>query len=144
VVTLADDAYLGLETRFKVVVDGVDLGGWHSCTGLSVNFNLEAIPEGGENGYKHWLPGHVDYPKITLKRAMSADDAPKVQQWLSSKVDTFDGGTAQITLLDSRGTPVFEWSLRNVHPSQWKGPDLNAGSLNVALETLELAHEGFL
>jgi phage tail-like protein len=143
-VTLADDAYLGLETRFKVVVDDVDLGGWHSCTGLAVNFNLDKIAEGGENGYKHWLPGHVEYPMVTLKRAMSSVDAPAVQQWLSSKVDNFQGSTAQITLLDSRGQQVHQWSLRNVHPSQWKGPDLTAGSTNVALETLELAHEGFL
>jgi phage tail-like protein len=142
--TLAQSTFLGLETRFKVVVDGVDLGGWQSCTGLSVDFHPDPLPEGGEYGFVHWLPGHVEYPQIQLKRAMSANDAPKVQQWLASKVDDFSGGTAQITLLDSQGKTVQTWSLRNVHPKSWKGPDLAAGSQNVAIETLELVHEGFL
>ena len=142
--TLANNASLGLETRFKVVVDGIDLGGWHSCKGLAVNFHLEPIEEGGEYGFKHWLPGCLDYPTIKLERAMTASDAPRVQQWLASKIDNFDGGTAQITLLDSRGASVHTWSLRNVHPMSWTGPNLEASSARVATETLELAHEGFL
>jgi phage tail-like protein len=39
---------------------------------------------------------------------------------------------------------VASWSLQNVLPNMWKGPALNATSREVALETLELVHEGFL
>ena len=142
--SLAQSASLGLETRFKVVVDGIDLGGWDTCRGLAVNFNVEPLEEGGEYGFVHLLAGHVKYETIKLTRAMTSSDSGRVQSWLSSKVDSFSGGTAQITLLDSKGQPVQAWSLRNVHPSSWKGPDLDANSGKVAKETLELMHEGFL
>ncbi len=142
--TFAQNASLGLETRFKVTVDDINLGGWHSCKGLAVKFNLEPLEEGGEYGFKHWLPGCVEYSHITLERAMIAADAGNVQNWLASKIDNHTGGTGSITLLDSRGQKVYTWTLRGVRPMSWKGPNLEATSGKVATEVLELAHEGFL
>jgi phage tail-like protein len=54
------------------------------------------------------------------------------------------GGTAQITLYDSHGQPVSTWSLRNVYPAGWEGPDLSASTFGIAIEKLKLVHEGFL
>jgi phage tail-like protein len=54
------------------------------------------------------------------------------------------GGMATITLLDAAWTAVCSWTLRNVYPSGWTGPSLSAESKKVAIEQLELAHEGFL
>jgi phage tail-like protein len=141
---LSSDARLGLAMRFKVVVDGVDLGGWESCHGLAVDFHPKAIKEGGENGYVHWLPDRADYQPIKLTRAMTSSDAGHVQSWLSSKVGNYTGGTAQITLFDAWGGPVHTWSLRNVFPKSWLGPDMKASVKDIAIETLELVHEGFL
>ncbi|HUP71614.1 MAG TPA: phage tail protein [Acidimicrobiales bacterium] len=141
---LSDTAMLGLSMRFAVVVDGVDLGGWASCQGLSVSFNLVERKEGGVNDRTVWLPGRVTYPKITLTRAMTSSDSAKVTQWLSSMVDKHGGGTAKITLFDAHNDEVASWSLQNVLPFSWKGPALSATSRDVALETLELVHEGFL
>jgi phage tail-like protein len=141
---LSDTAMLGLSMRFAVVVDGVDLGGWASCQGLAVNFNLEERKEGGVNDRSFWMPKCVTYPKITLTRAMTAADSPKVTKWLSGMVDKDTGGTAKITLFDAHNKEVTSWSLQNVLPFSWKGPTLNATSKDVAIETLELVHEGFL
>jgi phage tail-like protein len=142
--TLSETAMLGLSMRFAVVVDGVDLGGWASCQGLSVNFNLTERKEGGVNDRTVWLPNRITYPKITLTRAMTATDSAKVTKWLASMVDKNRGGTAKITLFDAHNKEVASWSLQNVLPSLWKGPSLSATSHEVAIETLELAHEGFL
>jgi len=142
--TLSETAMIGLSMRFAVVVDGVDLGGWASCTGLSVNFNLTERKEGGVNDRTVWLPNRITYPKITLTRAMTATDSAKVTKWLASMVDKDSGGTAKITLFDAHHQEVASWSLQNVLPSLWKGPTLSATSHEVAIETLELAHEGFL
>jgi phage tail-like protein len=148
---ISADTLLGLTTRFLVVVDGVDLGGWARCTGLAVKFNPELLPEGGNYGYKHVLPGRVEYERVSLARPMNAQDSASVQGWLRERAQNWaaaansgGGGTAQITLLDSHGKRVTSWQLRNVYPDSWKGPDLDAMTFGVAVEVLVLVHEGFL
>jgi len=142
---------LALTTRFHVSVDGVDLGGWARCQGLQVKFNPEPLKEGGNYQYEHILPGQVQYSNVTLARALNKDDTDKVQAWLRDRVSNWvdslsggSGGTAQITLFDAHATKVTSWSLRNVFPVSWKGPDLDAHTLGIATETLVLGHEGFL
>ncbi|WP_158893766.1 phage tail protein [Amycolatopsis anabasis] len=148
---LSLNALLGLTTRFTVVVDGMDLGGWGHCHGLSVDFKYEAVEDGGNYEHVTILPNRLEYKTITLKRAMNAQDSMKVQNWLRQQVSRWVnartapvGGTAQITLLDSRANPVTSWQLRNVYPARWDGPELDASTAGIAMETLELVHEGFL
>ncbi|GAA2807305.1 phage tail protein [Crossiella cryophila] len=149
--SLASNARLGLAMRFQVAVDGIDLGGWRSCKGLAVTFENETFIDGGNYDAKSFLPKCVDYPPVTLQRAMTAADSARVQQWLAGLVENwvngygvYRGGTAQITLLDSMGTRVSSWSLRNVLPRSWRGPELDAKGAEIAIEQLELVHEGFL
>ena len=150
---IADGTQLGLTTRFKVVVQDVDLGGWATCRGLLADFKQEVIREGGHYDSFTIIPDRVLYNPITLTRAMNSADSGAVQSWLQRVVrewyaDSSDGGysdhTAQITLLDAGQAAVMTWSLRNVYPLRWRGPDLDASSGHIAIETLELAHEGFL
>jgi phage tail-like protein len=142
---------LALTTRFHVSVDGIDLGGWARCGGLQVKFNPEPIKEGGNYQYEPILPGHIQYPNVTLARAVNAADTAKVQAWLRGKASSWieawnsgGGETAQITLYDSHAKKAASWQLRNVYPASWKLADLDAATLGIATETLELAHEGFL
>jgi phage tail-like protein len=111
------------------------------------------LKEGGYYGSLTIMPDRVMYSPITLTRAMNATDSAAVHSWMQRVVrewyeDSADGGysdhTAQITLLDAHQETVMTWSLRNVYPLKWRGPDLNAGTGAVAIETLDLAHEGFL
>jgi phage tail-like protein len=172
--TLSLAAILGLQNRFLVTVDGINLGGWGKCSGLKVDFNPEKLLEGGNYNNENILPGQVKYADITLERAMVAADSAVVQQWLSSRINGWvnapgsahglvaqglnaigslvgagsiggaAGGTGQITLCQPDGAPLISWSLRNVYPASWKGPDLDAGTMGIAKETLVLCHEGFL
>jgi phage tail-like protein len=135
---------VGLTCRFAVKVDGMDLGGWASCTGLRVDFRLKEIWEGGTNGHACYVPDRISYPRVTLTRAMTASDSPKVAQWLGTYVDKQSGSTAEITLNDARGIKIASWTLHNVLPASWKGPELASHDGKVAMETLELVHEGFL
>lgn len=169
--TLSLEAILGLQSRFLVSIDGFSLGSWGKCHGLKVDFKPVPIAEGGNYDYRPILPGYLDYGPITLERAISAGESQKVQQWLaertSSWVHGLDSGhsligmatnaissalgggsaagqTGHITLCDAEGTPVITWTLRNVYPSKWTGPELDARSAGIAMESLELIHEGFL
>lgn len=149
--TLSIDALLGLTTRFLVEVDGVNLGGWGRCSGLTVDFKTKPIEEGGNYDYQPILADKIVYTPVRLERAMSASESAQVQRWLSQKASSWmhapasgGGGTAQITLCDAKGTPVASWRLRNVYPAKWDGPKLDSMGAGVAYETLELVHEGFL
>lgn len=169
--TLSIESVLGLRTRFLVTVDGVSLGGWGKCSGLKVDFHPEPIKEGGNYDYRPILPGALEYTPITLERAMNAADSMVVQSWLRERVGSWvhgidsghsligavtnligsalgagsaSGGTAKITLCDPNGKPVISWDLRNVYPSKWFGPELDAMTMGIAMEKLELVHEGFL
>jgi len=145
------DTMLGLSTRFHVSVQGVDLGGWAQCQGLEVKFNPVFQPEGGNYQYQTILPGEIKYTPVTLSRAMNAFDTGEVQKWLRIQAaDWVDGnksgtsGTARIVLFDAHGAVVSSWTLRNVYPDSWKGPDLDAMTMGIAVERLVLVHEGFL
>jgi phage tail-like protein len=142
---------LALTARFHVSVDGVDLGGWARCKGLEVEFTPEPITEGGNYQYQTYLQGQIKYSKVALERAINKDDTARVLAWLRERAANWvdarksgGGGTAQIILFDSKGGEVARWMLRNVYPDSWKGPDLDANTLGVALEQLVLVHEGFL
>jgi len=49
----------------------------------------------------------------------------------------------KITLLDQAENPVWSWNIRQAWPCKWTGPVLVAKSSDVAIETLEICHEGF-
>jgi phage tail-like protein len=136
--------HVGLTTRFLVDIDGFGLGGWATCDGLAVTFELQPYKPLGHNDYLPVLPNRVVYPNITLARAITKESAPTVMEWLSKMAGKGAGATAEITLLDPRREKVTSWKLKGVYPVKWKGPSLNAKGHDIATETLELAHEGFL
>lgn len=142
--TIASDAHLGLTNRFYVSIDDYKLGGWAKCEGLAVAFKLVDYVPLGHNDHLPVIPDRLVYEKVTLTRAVTAEDSAHVMQWLARMAKSFGGGTGEITLFDSHGTKVATWHLRGVYPTTWKGPSLDAASHNIATETLVLAHEGFL
>lgn len=175
---IAADAMLGMAHRFACVIDGYDLGSWTKCSGLSVTFKYEKVKELGEHTTLSYIPGWVEYPAITLQRAMVKSDWEKTKEWLqivasapwlltdnpamdvAGSVSASAGGglevggsvggsllgpsSGKITLFDAALAEVASWELQNVLPQAWKGPSFDANGKLVALETLELVHEGFL
>ena len=151
---LSDAARLGMSMRFRVSVDGINLGSWATCAGLSVEFKNRRVAEGGNYEFSMILPDRVEYKAVTLRRAMSQQESALVQQWLTGVVSgwynaasprDFGPRTAEIELFDASGSAVVaSWTLRNVYPARWSGPDLDATGSRIAIEALELVHEGFL
>jgi len=144
---------LGLNNRFGVKIDGMDLGMWGSCKGLSVDFKPEPIKQGGVYDHQVILAGQVSFKAVTLRRAINPTDSKTVQDylrrmmsdWVGAVKQTGAGGTAEIKLFSSEGQNIMTWSLHNVFPSRWDGPELDATTAaGIAMETLELVHEGFL
>ena len=144
----------GLAMRFSVTIDGRNLGDWSACKGLKVELKVTPVRSGGDYSTEQILPDHVHYPNITLERAVHPTDSKTVKTWLEEVVSEwmnydgsgtpYAGGTAEIKLLGVQGTEVMSWDLTGVYPVAWSGPSLIATDNKVAIETLELAHRGFL
>jgi phage tail-like protein len=88
------------------------------------------------------MPGIKKFSNITMKRGVSANDN-KFSDWLSQiKMNTVKHTTMTISLLDEAGKPTMVWTLTNAWPTKITGTDLKADANEVAIETLEIAHEG--
>jgi phage tail-like protein len=129
--------------RFRVEIDGhVDLGNWSKCEGLAFEYEVLEYQEGGWNEYVHRLPGRRKYPNVKLTRPLDEHSAAVVD-WVAGLVSRPGRHTAHIALLDGDGGVVCRWDLNGAYPVKWTGPTLDAGGNQVAVETLELAHNGF-
>lgn len=143
------DPPMALAFRFTVKIGSLDLGGWESCSGLRVEFKPFEVKGGGNYLTRRYLPGEVSYKNITLKRAVVAKQSKVLQKWLADQAEKWISGgavsaaTATIAMFDSYGDEVMTWTLSNVRPAAWSGPELNAKDSKVGVETLELVHEGF-
>lgn len=138
------DLDTGQSLRFHVKLDGgADLGDWSKCDGLTVEYEIFEYKEGGENTFIHRIPGRAKYQNIKLTRPINAQ-SKRVADWIAGMKSRVKRETAQIAALDTEGKPITTWSLEGVYPVKWTGPSLDIGNNQVATETLELAHNGFL
>jgi phage tail-like protein len=133
-----------LSPRFTVQIDGYgSLGSWTKCEGLAVEYEVFEYQEGGRNDFVHRLPGRRKYPNVKLTRPLDRDSATVVR-WVSELATRVQRQQAEIAVLDPDGRVVCRWNLTGVYPVKWTGPVLDAAGNQVATETLELAHNGFL
>src|SRR6266849_7673425 len=137
-------ADFGLALRFRVVIDSFgSLGSWSKCDGLTVEYEIQEYQEGGQNDYVHRLPGRCKYQNIKLTRPLDKTSAD-VASWVAGQRQKVERSNAEIAVLDPAGEVVAKWNLRGVYPVKWTGPSLDAAGNQIAIETLELAHNGFL
>jgi phage tail-like protein len=127
--------------NFLVELDGITSAGFNDVTGFDTTVAVHEYREGSDPATTRKLPGMVSYANIVLRRGLTADR--QLYDWL---LQTARGQVTRkngsIVVLDTAGQEVVRWNFRNAWPTRWQGPDLNAQSQGVAIETLELAHEG--
>lgn len=130
-----------LNFNFLVEIDGIARAAFHEVSGFDSTTDVIEHREGGDNLAPRKLPGMTKYSNIVLKWGMTDD--VQLYQWhrdvVRGEVRRRNGS---IVLLDRRGQEVARWNFFNAWPSKWDGPDLTAEGNDVAIETLELAHEG--
>lgn len=133
-----------LSFRFRVEIEGVRVAGFSEVTGLQVEVEVFDYREGGLNDYMHRFAGPVKYSSnLVLKHGlMYADDIWKwEQQILQGNIQRHN---VSIILMDSAGRDKWRWEFKDACPVRWSGPNLRAGGVEVAIETLELTHRGLL
>jgi phage tail-like protein len=138
---LGTRTYPFLGFRFEVRLDALSVGGFSECGGLRLHTEIQDFTEGGLNTHVHKLPVRITQSDITLRRGV-ADRA--LWDWyaeLAGGIVRRRGGA--ILVRDLGGTDVAaEWRFSRALPVTWIGPELDAAQSRVAVETIELAHEG--
>lgn len=135
----------GLAVYWKFGVDGMSLGTFTSCEGLGIEIAVEQREEGGNNLFVHQLPGRLKYPNIKFSRALSKH-SETVARWFIS-VASGSGirrTNGQIVALSPEGMVIAQWGLIGIIPVRWSGPRFESGSDKTAIETVEIAHQGFI
>jgi phage tail-like protein len=127
--------------NFLIEIDGVVKGGFSEVSGLTTDTNVIEYREGNEITTVRKLPGLMKYNNIVLKRGWTKDRS--LWEWRKRVIDGKTQRTAgSIVLLDEGRNEALRWNFREGWPSKWEGPALNAKTSEVAIETLEIAHEG--
>ena len=127
--------------NFLVEIDGITRAAFQEVSGFDSTIDVIEHREGGDNLTPRKLPGQTKHSNIVLKWGVT-DDA-ELYRWHRDAVrGNVQRRNGSIVLLDRRGQEVKRWNFFNAWPSKWDGPDLNAEGNDVAIETLELTHEG--
>lgn len=127
--------------NFHVELGGVTHGIFTEASGFDSTIDVIEHREGGDNTTLRKLPGLTKYSNLTLKWGLTNDQT--LYDWhhqaVQGNVQRKDGS---IIALNQRGDEVARWNFVNAWPTKYDGPDFNAEGADVAIETLELAHEG--
>jgi len=88
------------------------------------------------------MPGIKKYSNITMKKGVFKSDN-KFWDWFNQiKMNTIKRVPITISLLDEAGAPTMVWTLTNAFPTKITGTDMKSDGNEVAVETIEIAHEG--
>lgn len=135
------DSQATLGTLISVAVNYF-VAGFSECSGIEANFEVIEIKEGGLNTHTWKFPGRASQSNITLKHGaiFAFDDLWDWHYaWVQGQGKRKDG---LIVLNDSSGQPAKIWKFKRGIPMKWTGASLNATQSNIAIEALEIAHEG--
>jgi phage tail-like protein len=137
--------------NFLVEIDGITQAGFMDCSGFGANTDPIEYREGNENPgtdpkTMRKLPGMTKYNNITLKWGLT--DSKELYEWyrdVSKGKDLVKNKlrkSGSIIVLDLEGQEKVRWNFKNAWPTKWDGSDFTSKGNDVAVETLEIAHEG--
>jgi phage tail-like protein len=130
---------------FALLIGQEEVAHFLECSGLKTAATVFEIEEGGMNGMTHKRPGQSKWENVVLRYATSANQTLLAWRDEFLQADHFPtraGKTASIVLYDNNHNIIRRYSLSSCWPVSWEGPQFNAGSSELAVETLEIAHEG--
>ncbi len=124
--------------------------GFTEVSGLDFETEVIEYREGSSKKYnKSKQPGLTKFSNVTLKRGTFEGDFDFFKEW--KKTFFFQEGNdtgsqyrrpISIKLLNEAHEPIITWNLENAWPSKVQSTDLKADANEVAIETMELVHEG--
>lgn len=135
-----DDPYQ--QFNFLVEIDGIARAGFTECSGLTTDTDVIDYREGNEARLNvRKLSGLRKYTNLMLKHGYTQDKS--FWEWRKKIINgEMDRRSASVVLLDEERNEVLRWNIREAWISKWESGPFNAKTNDVAIETIELVHEG--
>lgn len=128
---------------FKVEIDGIGEIAFKEVSGLDIEAQIIEYRHGNSPAFSTIkMPGIQKSSNVSLKKGVFAKDN-KLWEWFSQiKMNTVERKAVTISLLDQEGAPTMVWKLANAWPTKITGVSLKSDGNEVAVEAVDLAHEG--
>jgi phage tail-like protein len=128
--------------NFQLEIDGIPRGAFSECSGLTADGDAVDYREGTDmQPNMRKLPGLRKYPNVTLKRGVTQDTS--LWSWYQNIANgVSDRRNVTIILLNEERQPVLSFNLYDAFLNKYDASPLNAGRSEVAIESVELVHEG--
>ncbi len=131
-------------SRFLLEIDGIVQAGFSEVTIPDISTDVIEYREGNDETTVRKLSGLTKYGNLTLKWGIT-DSSIELFEWRKSVVEgNLDEARRNIAVIlqDEEGNPAARWEFREAWPSKYDAPNLNAKGSDVAIETMEIVHEG--
>jgi phage tail-like protein len=127
--------------RFRVEVEGIQQAGFSEVSGFDASLDIVEYREGNQVITPRKLPGLAKYGNITLKWGVT--DSMDMYTWMADCIQgKVTRKTVTIIAIDESGADVATWQVIEAWPTKYTAPNFNATANEVAVDSLELAHEG--
>jgi phage tail-like protein len=127
--------------RFTVSFEDLPPGGFSDCTGLTNETEVQDFREGGLNTHTWKFVTRTKQSNLMLKRGIVNK---LLWDWYQDMINgKMKFRNVTIIVHDPSGSEeVLEFQLKQAFPIKWVGPDLSASQNNLAVESVEFAHQG--
>ncbi len=130
--------------HFQVEWGGSNIG-FTEVSGLDIETEMIEYRQGASPEYhKIKMPGMRKFTNVVLKRGSFAGDNEFFQWFNTVNLNTIERRDITLSLLNENHEPVIVWKIKNAWPVKVQSTDMKADGNEVAIETLELAHEGLV
>lgn len=128
--------------HFKVEMAGLSAE-FTEVTGLNIEVQVIEYRHGLSPTYSMTkMPGLQKYGNITMKRGVFKGNNEFFELYQKIKMNTVERQDVLISLLDETHAPVMQWQVQEAWVTKITSPDLKSSGNEVAVETIEIAHEG--
>ena len=135
-----DAEFLG--SQFGLEIDGVELARFTAVSGLGYESEVVTFQDTLADGkvITRKRPGRISFPDIVLKRGLSSDNS--LVEWYQTVVDgQVERKSGSVGIYDQTSTEIGRWNFENGWIAKWSASDLDAGSYDIMIEEVTIAHE---
>lgn len=129
---------------FALEINSTEVAHFREFSGLKTSSTPFEIEEGGLNGHTHKRPGQSRYENIVLRYATNT--SLSMWEWrekyLQDDFDKLSEDSGAVIVYNNDREEVRRYSFTRAWPVSWEGPDLDASSSDVAVESVEIAFDG--